>query len=299
MKKFNFNTDINLEKAETEEYFEVSGIASTPDPDLQQEIIDQGGLDISNIQYFNDDHGNGYSCKKHAKLGIIDEAKLTPQGLFVKGKVFKNHPGAMVYYNELKHGGPGRVKFSVEGSVVERDQFNPKRIKKAKILGVALTNNPVNNNTYAQLVKSFNEIPVGFEDEAIESLIYTPEQVAALLKAMGIAQNYGTTPPAQLTGGSAMQKENLDRKKKSVTPEIAEEPKSEESSPEEKKEVKKDKEPKKVMKSITSEQFSENIEDLLTSLQKSYPESTRNELWELVKNRLEINFFDKKSKNIS
>lgn len=157
--KYNFTTDrVNLLKAETDEYIEIEGLASTPDEDLQNEIIEQEGLDFSEIEYINADHGHEYEDKPGgralARMGLIDQAKMTKNGLWIKGKLFKNHPETPIYINELKFGKPGLVQFSIEGSVVSRDPFEKNRVKRCKVRGVALTRNPVNMNTYARLVKS-------------------------------------------------------------------------------------------------------------------------------------------------
>ena len=100
---------IELSKAETEEYYEIEGLASTDDEDLQKEILDQKGFDLGPVLqgkgYFNADHGQHYEVKDQARMGIIDDAQITKKGLYVKGKIFKNHPESMIYYNELKHVG--------------------------------------------------------------------------------------------------------------------------------------------------------------------------------------------------
>lgn len=154
--KFKFSTDQLIQKAETDEYFEIEGLASTDDRDLEGEIIKQN-FDLSAINagkgYLNDDHGNNYEVKDHARIGVIDKAEITKDGLWIKGKVFKNHPGSISFYNELKHA-PGMVQFSVEGYSVKRDPRNKSTIGKAYVTGVALTRNPVNPYTYAQLAKS-------------------------------------------------------------------------------------------------------------------------------------------------
>jgi len=157
--KFKFSTNrLDLTKAETEDYFEIEGLASTDDPDLEDEIIKQN-FDLSAIKinkgYLNDDHGHNYENKDHARLGVIDEAEIRPEGLWIKGKVWKKHPAATAYYNELKHK-PGMVQFSVEGYTVKRNPFANHVVEKAVALGVALTRNPINDNTFAQLAKSLN-----------------------------------------------------------------------------------------------------------------------------------------------
>jgi hypothetical protein len=157
-KNFNFYTNEIIQKSETEDYYEIEGLASTEDKDLQNEIIDQNGFDLSLVKegkgYINYDHGYGYEIKDQSRAGIINEAKITKDGLYIKGKIWKNHPEASIYLNELKHGPKNLVKFSVEGNVIERNPFDKNKVKRALVTAVALTRNPINANTYAKLVKS-------------------------------------------------------------------------------------------------------------------------------------------------
>lgn len=265
--KFDFSIPVQLTKSETDDYFEIEGLASTEDRDLQGEIVAQNGLDLSDLDtgkgYINADHGYNYKNKDHARMGLIDSYKMTDEGLWIRAKVWKDHPEAKTYLNELKHGPNGLVKFSVEGQTLERDAIDRKKVRKAKVFGVALTRNAVNTKTYAQLVKSLatDENQDFFYDDKSEKVTYTAEQVSALLKALGISQNFGTTPPAQLSGGSAMQKENLDKQKKK----------------------------KRKLKKMSEEECASKMEKALNLLQISYSDKSRDELWEMLKTKIEEN----------
>jgi len=165
---FKFSTDkLDLTKAETKDYFEIEGLASTDSPDLESEIVKQN-FDLSAIKagkgYINDDHGHDYEVKDHARLGVIDEAEIRPEGLWIKGKIWKAHPASVAYYNELKHK-PGMVQFSVEGYTLKRNPFNDSIVEKAAAIGVALTRNPINRDTYARLAKSLTTV------ESMESVV--------------------------------------------------------------------------------------------------------------------------------
>jgi len=167
--KFKFSTDSLIQKSENDEYFEIEGLASTDDRDLEGEIIKQN-FDLSAIMagkgYLNDDHGQNYEVKDHARIGVIDKAEVRPEGLWIKGKVFKNHPAAIPFLNELKFK-PGMVQFSVEGYSVKRDPRNKNTIGKAYVTGVALTRNPVNPYTYAQLAKSLSAGSSGLPEDTL------------------------------------------------------------------------------------------------------------------------------------
>jgi hypothetical protein len=223
-------------------------------------------------------------------LGVIDKAEITEQGLEISGKIFKKHPASSWYINAMKYK-PGSIKLSVEGSVVERDFLNHKKIKKAKIVGVALCENPVNPHTFSELVKSFRgEAPESFFEVPEESPMYTPEQVSALLKAMGISQPYGSTPPANLEGGSALQKENMDSKPKAFQAKTDEEKEETKLANKEKKRQEKAKEgkkPKKLVKSDSYEELEAQLESSLDLLQKQFPKESRETLWEKLQEAIE------------
>jgi hypothetical protein len=134
----------------------IQGIASTDARDLQGEIINQGGIDFSYFLthgYFNDDH-------KAEKVGEPTEAKLTKNGLWVKGFLYKNtdptKESKSDYYwkmmNDLAASGSSRkVGFSIQGKVLRR---NGNKIEKCWIQEIAVTTQPVNTATWAEIAKS-------------------------------------------------------------------------------------------------------------------------------------------------
>lgn len=136
----------------------IQGIASTDGRDLQGEIIEQGGIDFSYFLkhgYFNDDH-------KSTKVGEPTEAKLTKNGLWVKGFLYKSPNGektkADEYWelmNQLETSGSSRkVGFSIQGKVLRR---SGKTIEKCWIQEVAITTQPVNTATWAEIAKSLSQ----------------------------------------------------------------------------------------------------------------------------------------------
>lgn len=136
----------------------IQGIASTSGRDLQGEIVNQNGIDLSYFLkhgYFNDDH-------KSTKVGQPTEAKITKNGLWVKGFLFKNpNPNektkADEYWdlmNQLEASGSDRrVGFSIQGKVLRR---NGKVIEKCWIQEIAITTQPVNTATWAEIAKSLS-----------------------------------------------------------------------------------------------------------------------------------------------
>lgn len=230
IKSFQFHIPVELEKsknAEGDEEWSIKGIASTPDADLQGEVVDQNGLDISLLKagrgLFNVDHQKG----PENVIGQIEDADfVTHEGkkaLLVKGYLFKHQDRAKAFYNILKSlkksTGP-RVHMSIEGKILQRDPINREVIRKARIDKVALTLDPVNPYTYVDLAKSLasgklEEIPepsyLSIEKSELESMIQ-----GAVEKALEAGAG-GTKAPAERSNGEAMTRESLDAKLKYIT----------------------------------------------------------------------------------
>ncbi len=126
----------------------------------------------------------------------------------------------------LSEGDKGRVGLSVEGKILERDPLNPAVIKKCQISAVALTMNPVNTDTFADIVKSMNAsegLEISSEEQtdlAQEEAVFTASQVMAIVqKALSIGAT-ATEAPAAKTGGAALQPSGMaadeDKKKKKI-----------------------------------------------------------------------------------
>lgn len=139
----------------------IQGIASTDSRDLQGEIVNQGGIDFSYFLkhgYFNDDHKPG----PDAKVGQPTEAKITKNGLWVKGFLFKNNDPnkktkADEYWDLMQQIASSqsdrKVGFSIQGKVIRR---NGNTIEKCWIQDIAITTQPVNTATWAEIAKSLS-----------------------------------------------------------------------------------------------------------------------------------------------
>jgi hypothetical protein len=139
----------------------IEGIASTDDTDLQDEIVKQIGIDFSyflKYGYYNNDHKPGFENK----VGQPTEAKITSKGLWTKGYLFKNHKVADAIWelaNSLEASDSRRkLGFSIQGKVLRRAG---KTILKCWIQDIAITAAPINTNTWLDVVKSLNSLPVG------------------------------------------------------------------------------------------------------------------------------------------
>jgi len=147
----------------------IQGIASTDGRDLQGEIIEQKGIDFDYFLkhgYFNDDHKAG----PEYKVGQPTHAELTKNGLFVKGFLFKNPDSTKEtradYYwnlmNELRESGSDRkVGFSIQGKVIRRAG---NKIEKCWIQDIAITTQPVNTASWAEIAKSLSAAWGNVED---------------------------------------------------------------------------------------------------------------------------------------
>lgn len=232
-KDFKFYVPIELVKSDKDDdatEWRIQGIASTADEDLQGEVVDQEGLDISILKagrgLFNYDHQKG----PENLVGEIEEAEFVNHGgkkqLMVKGYLFKHQERSKAFYNilkSLKKGSGNRVQMSIEGKVLARDMMNSKTIKKARVDKVALTLDPVNPYTYAELIKSLNS-PEPVKQEAIEKV----EEIVSIKKsdlekileyankALSAGTGYADAP-AKMVSGAPLTQESLDGKDKKVS----------------------------------------------------------------------------------
>lgn len=237
----------------------IQGLASTSTKDLQGEIVDIAGLDLSVLNQrkgvWNWDHKKG----PENTIGIIDTVTKADNKLHLGGYLFKNHDKAKAVYqvmSSLKEQDRGRMGLSIEGVIRERGGEGGKVIKKATLTACALTMNPVNTDTYADLAKSLvgtQELEVDFGDFGID---------AELMKSLAVGDGYATKTPSNLTGGDALSMEEFgDRKKK-----------------------------KKKLKKMDAKMAKSTMIDVLDKLQKLYPDFSRTTLWELFKDRLNTKF---------
>lgn len=269
---FKFTIPADLEKS-TDGEWRVRGLASTENIDQQGETIIQKGIDLTPIDQLkgvlNWDHAKG----PENTIGLLDGYTKTGDGLYVEGRLFKNHAKAKAVkeiMESLGKGDRGRIGLSLEGRILERDAGNPAIIKKCQINAVALTMNPINASTYADLVKSFNASEVEFNSEEstvletplVEPTTYTADQVAELVtKALAISANAGSTPPCDLAGGDALAKEDFKDSKK-----------------------------KKKVKKMSYNMYKSGLISILDKLQTLFPNNSRSEIWEAVKDRLQTKF---------
>jgi len=288
--KLHFVMPAELEKSENGDW-KIKGLASTEQRDQQGEVILQRGMDLTPIDkkqgYFNFDHQPGVENL----VGTIDGYSRSAEGLYVEGRLFKNHSKAKALHeimSSLGESDRGRVGLSVEGRILERDPFNPKIIRKCEIKNVAITLNPVNADTYADLIKSLSGSEFDFQsteeanlsrniNKAKEQPVFTATQVLNLLeKTLGAGIGAATEAPPARTGGDALAKEDLDKEPKKVL---------------DIKPMKKGK-----LKPMSKELYKSSMMQVLDKIQQLYPTCTRMQLWDAVKDRLQTKYPELKGK---
>lgn len=282
---FKFIVPAEITKSKDGEW-RVSGLASTSSVDRQGEVILPDGIDATPIAkgkgFFNFDHDNS----PENTIGALDGYKKTATGMYVEGRLFKNHTRAKAVYeimSSLNKGDKGRVGMSVEGKVLKRDPKNPSIITHCLIKNVALTLNPVNQDTYADIIKSMSssESSIEFDStgenksvsEPAAAGTFTAEQVIEIVqKALSAGAGY-TQAPANLSGGAALGTEEFDGKKK-----------------------KDDKKSKLVKKSAGL--YKSSMMEMLDRLQSLYPNNSRSEIWLAVRDRMETTFPELKNEEL-
>lgn len=151
----------SAQEGKGKEWF-VRGFASTPDLDLQGDIVRPSGLDID---YFVKSGWVNYEHKQDAKYAIgvptsncyVDMEK----GLFVEAKLFRDNEFAQEIWklasNIKKEGIERQLGFSIEGAIRKRDDNDTRVIDDLVIKNVAITKSPANPHaTWEMFMKSIN-----------------------------------------------------------------------------------------------------------------------------------------------
>jgi hypothetical protein len=242
--RFNFFIPLEFEKSESKktqgkyDNMIVYGLASDNTEDLDGEILEPSGYEFSeflrkglvNLEHFTSRKGSSKYW-----IGEPVDAKVDKNKFFVKAKLWKNSPLARDFWdtvNIMKESGSNRKPgFSIEGTALEKDPSNPKRITKARINNIALTFSPINSNSWIDIVKgqqSQDFINAAFDTEANGGKIYlldiTKEDGTRITidkefnikirKAMSLGTQSGRQLDRVPTTGASLVAESLDKKLK-------------------------------------------------------------------------------------
>ena len=159
---FSFFTPIQLEKGKSEAgvtVMKMKGIASTNSKDEDGEVLDPNGFDLSYFMksgYMNWNHQTNQNPL--AIIGRPTKSSIENGQMKLECELFDYNPLAKDVYKlgEVLQKSGGGLGFSIEGKVVERDEKDPTKVLKAKITGCAITANPKNKDSVAEIVKGYD-----------------------------------------------------------------------------------------------------------------------------------------------
>jgi len=151
----------------------IGGIISSESMDQQNEILSQDGVDWSYFLskgWFNYEHGSG----PENVLGHPEAVSATTldgkPATRVEGVLYLGKAKAKEIFETAqamkKAGIDRKLGFSVEGQVVERDSQDKKKIRKSRVLNVAITAHPVHPDARLEILARslvFDKGTVGYQ----------------------------------------------------------------------------------------------------------------------------------------
>lgn len=177
-----------IDPSDGSEVWQLGGIASTMDEDSDGEFLDPKGFDTQPLMQSG--LVNWHHQAKGQPSSIIGEpveVELRPEGLYIKSNLYTNSKMAREVWELAetleKNSKTRRLGYSIEGKVVKRKSNNKnhpdyKIIQKAVITGVAVTHQPKNPKTFADIIKG--KIDDDFEEKGRLSDGHTIESIAEL-----------------------------------------------------------------------------------------------------------------------
>ena len=187
MKKDNFEFWCELDRVEKavdektgEEIMLLGGIASTADEDSDGEFLDPKGFDIRPL--LKSGLVNWHHQAKTNPGTIVGEptkAEIRKDGLYIETKLYPHSQVACDIWELAKtlaaDSKTRRLGYSIEGRVVKRKSEDPtsedyKKIVKAIITGVAITHQPKNPKTFANIIKGEIDDDLEYEEEVEEDV---------------------------------------------------------------------------------------------------------------------------------
>lgn len=197
-----------------EEIMLLGGIASTADEDSDGEFLDPKGFDIRPL--IESGMVNWHHQAKTCPATIVGEptkAEIRKDGLYIETKLYPSSQVARDIWELAKtldkDSNTRRLGYSIEGKVLERksdDKNSPdyKKITKAVITGVAITHQPKNPKTFANIIKGEIDDDLDEEDEENDN---EKEK----------EKNKEAEKSLDTSEGKPLIREDLDRKLKNVT----------------------------------------------------------------------------------
>lgn len=178
--KFNFFIPATFEKGSNgdDTVMRIKGIASSETEDSDGETLLPSGFDLTPLLSKGFLNYNHQSQKDpSAIIGEPTRAEIINNGkdLYIEGFLYPDSDEARKTFKlaqVLEKNSPNRrMGFSIEGKALEKDPFNPLRITKARITGIALTACPKNANTLLSIMKGeYSEPFIEVETVTIDNL---------------------------------------------------------------------------------------------------------------------------------
>lgn len=191
---------------------EFHAIAATELRDVQGEILNIAGADISELEagrgIINDNHSNKmpdvigritYAKKIMKESDCVDDTekdmwlKIKSPLIYVRGKLFddEDHRSAKAAAAILKvqhrEDSPLKLKCSVEGGVISRGEKDSRLLSRTKIKALAFTFSPANNSTLVEgmnLTKSYSPSQLKADYELISEFIpFSKQEAPAFIEA--------------------------------------------------------------------------------------------------------------------
>jgi len=153
--------DLEKSGGEDDNKYYIKLLAGDNAKDIQGEIVEPEGFMLDYLMkggYFNYDHkpGSENLIGEPTDYEFVKDLSKGYCGLLVKGFLYKSKPVArhiIEHVRTLKEvGSKRRLGASVEGKRIES---NGNRIVKAFIKNIAITEHPINRNTWVDIIKSF------------------------------------------------------------------------------------------------------------------------------------------------
>ena len=168
--RFNFWVPLDIAKSSSTQAGDDSrydnmifeGLASDSSEDDEGESMNPNGFILDRFLktgLINLDHLPSRASENKSRYWIGEPIKAWVKNnkFYVKGKLWKKSPEARAFWDkclQMKESGSSRKPgMSIEGKVIERDEKNPRKVTKALITNVALTFQPVNTNSFLDIVK--------------------------------------------------------------------------------------------------------------------------------------------------
>lgn len=222
---FNFFLPISVTKSVSSDApWVFEGIASTADIDLFGDVVYPDSF-TSSIDFFKT-NGKIYFDHEYAKknandwlekfgfskdeilslktpIGKPTEAKLTPEGLYIKGVLNKSHPMAHKMWNEFLNNDDEQFRGQIGLSIGAKYLGSPRReydIRKGKYITylpelllyeVSMTPEPVNPYTWASVIKSMTAEKGAQQYHTItpDSVLYDPKNDRLIIKSLVDGEN--------------------------------------------------------------------------------------------------------------